>query len=266
MNNASDCEEIVLRPSLTRCNRRLAMAAAVALLPGPPAWAQPATPFVLGTDQAEGVYTDRWMRRTYAEAFRRLDVPLQIVVYPLQRLSVMLEQGSIDGEMLRARGYATAHPTLVRVDESVFDVGFALFVANPAHSLHRIDQLASTTMNGIYRRGVLFCESALKAAMPPGRLADITDTPQGLHMLLAGRTDFLCDVDASVLNALYSSEFKGVTTIRKMLEVGTAIPLYPYLHPRRAELAPRLAAALKQMKAEGLVERYRLEALRELGR
>jgi len=51
-----------------------------------------------------------------------------------------------------------------------------------------------------------------------------------------------------------------------MIEIGTAMPLYPYLHPKRAELAPQLAFALKEMKAEGLVERYRLEALRELGR
>jgi len=220
----------------------------------------------MGTDQVEGVYTDRWMRRTYTEAFRRLGIPVQFVVYPLQRLSTMVEQGSIDGEMLRASGYAAAHPKLIRVDESVFDVGFALFVANPAHNLKRLDELPSTTMNGIYRRGILFCENALKPLLPVERLADITDTSQGLRMLLASRADFHCDIDAAVLNSLYSNEFKGVTTIRKMLELGTAMPLYPYLHPRRAELAPRLAATLKQMKTEGLVERYRLEALRELGR
>jgi len=149
---------------------------------------------------------------------------------------------------------------------SVFDVGFALFVANPAHNLKRLDELASSKMNGAYRRGILFCENALKPLLPPERLADITDTSQGLHMLLTGRTDFQCDIDVAVLNSLYSNEFKGVTTIRKMLEIGTAVPLYPYLHPKRAQLAPRLAAALRQMKAEGLVERYRLEALRELGR
>jgi len=85
-------------------------------------------------------------------------------------------------------------------------------------------------------------------------------------MLLAGRTDFHCDIDVAVLNSLYSNDFKGVTTIHKMIEIGTAMPLYPYLHPKRAELAPQLAFALKEMKAEGLVERYRLEALRELGR
>jgi hypothetical protein len=34
-------------------------------------------------------------------------------------------------------------------------------------------------------------------------------------------------------------------------------------HRKHADLAPRLAAALKQMKAEGLIERYRVDALRE---
>ena len=220
----------------------------------------------MGTDQVEGVYTDRWMRRTYTEAFRRLGVPVRFVGFPLQRLSTMLEQGSIDGEMLRARGYAAAHPNLIRVDEPVLAVGFALFAVNPAYALKRLEDLPGSGLNGLYRRGVLFCEDALKPLLPADRLADITETSQGLHMLLAGRADFLCDIDVAVQNSLYSNEFKPGTLLRKMLEMGTAMPLYPYLHPKRAALAPQLAATLKQMKAEGVVERYRQDALRELGR
>ena len=36
-----------------------------------------------------------------------------------KRLTLMLEQGAIDGEVQRGEGYAAAHPQLVRVEEPV---------------------------------------------------------------------------------------------------------------------------------------------------
>jgi polar amino acid transport system substrate-binding protein len=43
------------------------------------------------------------------------------------------------------------------------------------------------------------------------------------------------------------------------------VPTYPYLHRKHADLAPRLAAVLKQMKSEGLIKAYRLQVERDLG-
>jgi polar amino acid transport system substrate-binding protein len=78
-------------------------------------------------------------------------------------------------------------------------------------------------------------------------------------MLLTGRVDYYCEIDAAQ-SALYSPEFKGAS-VRPLLTIGDRIVLYPYLYKKHAELAPRLAAVLKGMKAEGLLERFRHEAL-----
>jgi hypothetical protein len=43
-------------------------------------------------------------------------------------------------------------------------------------------------------------------------------------------------------------------------------PMFPYLHRKNAELAPRLAAVLRQMKAEGVIARYRSDVEREFQR
>lgn len=43
--------------------------------------------------------------------------------------------------------------------------------------------------------------------------------------------------------------------------IDAAIPLHAFLHHKHAALAPRLAEALRQMKAEGVIERYRIESL-----
>jgi hypothetical protein len=243
--------------------RRLAACAALVLVP--PAWA---APFVMGVDHDETTFGGQWMRRVYAEAFRRLDIPLQWEVYPTKRLTVMLEQGAIDGEVQRGEGYAAAHPQLVRVEEPVTVGQFALFVAHPTLRLDRLEELPATELRAQFRRGVVACEKALKQWQPADRLFDVTTTEQGLQNLLhapAGRLVH-CDTELAVTSALYSDRFKGAKSIRKLLVLDESAPMFPYLHRKNAELAPRLAAVLRQMKAEGVIARYRNDVEREFQR
>ena len=100
--------------------------------------------------------------------------------------------------------------------------------------------------------------------LPSDRLSSVSTPELGLRMLLAGRVDFYCELDAAVLNALYLPEFKNVTSVRPLLMYGDTIALHPYLHKKHAELAGRLAAVLKQMKADGSLERFRRETKYEM--
>ncbi len=246
--------------------RRFAVAGLLAALLPLEAWPVAAAPFVMGLDHEESTLAGKWLRRIYAEAFRRLEMPVTFVVYPTARLSVMLERGEVDGEAQRALAYAAAHPDLVRVDESVTDGQFALFVANPRVQLGRLEDLPTTRLRAQYRRGVMVCEEALKAWQPAERLFDVTNTEQGLRNLLEGPSDFFhCDTELSVASTLRTGPFRGVTSIRKLLVLNESAPLYPYLHRRNAALAPRLAAVLRQMKAEGVIVRLRRDVERELG-
>jgi len=243
--------------------RRLAACALLALAPS--AWA---APFVMGVDHDETTFGGQWMRRIYAEAFRRLDIPLQWEIYPTKRLTLMLEQGAIDGEVQRGAGYAAAHPQLVRVDEPVTVGQFALFVVHPTLRLDRIEDLPATNLRAEYRRGVVVCEKVLKQWQAADRLFDVTTTEQGLQNLLQAPPGQLvhCDTELAVTSALYSDRFKREKTIRKLLVLDEPAPMFPYLHRRNAALAPRLAAVLRQMKAEGLIARYRSEVEREFQR
>lgn len=220
---------------------------------------------VMGADYDDSTISGRWLRRIFGEAFKRVGVALEITVASTKRLSALSDDGSIDGEFLRVYGYGAAHPNLVRVEESAFSVVFALYTANPSLRLARLEDLATLRGNGEYRRGLLVCESRLKQLLPDNRLTDVNTTEQGLKKLLAGRSDFLCDIDVAVNNELASPDFRGVTGIRKLIDLDNPLPLHTYLQKKHADLAPRLAAVLKQMKAEGLIERYRLEVEREMG-
>lgn len=223
-----------------------------------------ATPFVMGFDEDPKIYGTIWGLLIYQEAFKRMGIPLVPGFYHLARRAALADEGVIDGEGGRVHGYGAAHPNLVRVEESIINVSFALYTANPELRLKRIEDLSASSVRVEYRRGLQLCENMLKPLLPPERLSNVTSELQGLQKLLAGRTDVYCDIESIVKQGLTAVELKGATSIRKIFTIGN-LETYPYLHKKRADLAPRLAATLKQMKAEGLVEKYRLQAEREMG-
>lgn len=227
--------------------------------------AQPA-PFVMGVEANSASFGSKWVAMIYTEAFKRLGVPLLIDNSDtLKRRGIQADEGAIDGEASRVHGYGATHPNLIRVEESVLDLTFGLYTASPTLRLQRLEELPATSLLGEYRRGIGVCENAMKSLFPPERLSDVATEQQGLKKLLAERTDLYCDLEISVQSVLHSPEFKGVTKVRKVIDIGKSVPTYPYLYKKHAELALRLAATLKQMKAEGLIEAYRLQVGRELG-
>jgi ABC-type amino acid transport substrate-binding protein len=221
-------------------------------------------PLVMATNQPDTTYEGKWQRLVYEEAFRRLDVAFEVTLMPTSRMTAMADAGAVDGQFVRVYAYADAHPEQVRVEEPIYQVVFALWVSNPALDLARLADLAATGWTGIYRRGVEQCQNALSGTLPGDRLSSVSTPELGLQMLLAGRVDFYCESDGAVLNALYLPEFRNAGSVRPLLTFGDAIALHPYLHRKHAELAARLAAVLKQMKADGSLERLRREVKHEL--
>ena len=113
----------------------------LAVLPCP-VRAEPQRPFVMVTDQPETTYEGKWQRLAYEEAFRRLGVPLEVDVMPTQRVTAMVDSGAVDGQFMRVPAYADTHPEQVRVDESIYEVRFVLWVSNPTLTLSRVqDQI-----------------------------------------------------------------------------------------------------------------------------
>lgn len=259
------------RPQGAPCRRRawpcVALAiSATGLLAGSPARADEAAvaPGAAATFQMSAdpgpVRLVRCFTLIYQEAFRRLGIRLEIVTHSLARRTALVKAGAIDGEMARVRAYGDANPELIRVEEPVYDFSFALFTADPELRLDRLEDLAPRRLSVDYRRGVLMCETALRELVPPERLADVLTTEQGVRKLLAGRADLYCDLDMSyVEEALEDPELRRTPGVRRVLRFAS-LPVYAYLGKRHAALAPRLAAVLRQMKAEGIIRAYAREA------
>jgi hypothetical protein len=222
-------------------------------------------PFVMSADQDEKTFAGKWVWLIYTEAFKRLGMTFQLSANPMTRQSALADDGLVDGEVARVYSYADTHPNLVRVEEPVLDLVFSLYTAVPTLHPQRIEDMKEGNWHGEYRRGVGVCENALKQVFAADRLSDVTTSEQGAKKLIAGHTDVYCDNEVSMARVLHSPEVKGVDAIRKVLSIGNAIPTYPYLYKKHADLAPRLAATLKKMKDEGLIEAYRLQAERDMG-
>ena len=219
---------------------------------------------VIGIDEEANTYGGILGRLLYAEISRRMGLNFELITFPQQRRSEMVDAGAIDGETSRVHAYGAAHPNLVRVEEVLIDLNFGLYSASPALRIQRLEDLAVGKLKGEYRRGVLFCEKTLKSVLPAEQVSDVTESLQGLKKLLSGRSDVYCDLDFGIITPLHDPEIVAAGRVRKLFDLGV-IPTYPYLHKKHAELVPRMAAAIRKMKAEGLVEAYKLQAQREMG-
>lgn len=226
--------------------------------------AAPGRPFVLAADADPSLISFQWARLINEEAFRRMGFAVKIVNIPLARRNALLLEDAIDGELSRTHAYADTHPELVRVEESVMDYTFSIFAVQPGLRARTLEDLRTGLLVVEYRRGILVCENALKKSIPPERLSTVASSEQGVRKLLAGRSDVFCDIDTFVDQVRRSGEVPEADKLRKLFDIA-AVPAYPYLFRKHAELAPRMAAILKQMKAEGLMEVYRRQAERQAG-
>ncbi|MCV2370252.1 substrate-binding periplasmic protein [Roseateles oligotrophus] len=244
--------------SLSRCLCSLSLAMLPVLAPA--AAPEPAAPLIMGANADDSSFIGGWTRKIHREAFRRMQVPMEFTQAPLKRISLMAEQGTIDGELSRAPAYGAAHPEMLLVDVTLMEASFSIYTAKPMPAVGRLEDLRDKgNLQGAYTRGVLGCENVLQPMFAPNRLTAVPSAKNGLAMLAIGHADFFCDSSTGMLNALKADGGRKGLQAHKLFDLGPKVALSPYLHKRHAALVPVFAATLKQMKAEGLFERYWLE-------
>lgn len=202
-----------------------------------------------------------WLTMIYKEAFGRLGYGLEYRPYPAKRASLLSDQGEVDGEIHRVGAYGSLHPELVQVATSHFPVTFAAYATRPLTLRGGWNALKDTPLRVEYRNGVTRPSMQLSALVPADRLSTANNVLLGLRKLARGRTDVFVDLDTVVELTLAEPEFQG-TAIRKVAVLETT-PTYAFLHRRHAALAERLAVVLADMKREGLIEKFRVQAARE---
>lgn len=194
----------------------------------------------------------------YTEAFKRLGYEFSYEVFPPKRASYMASMGQFDGEPARVAGYGSTFPNLIMVDESVLNLKFLAITSDPNIKISGWEDLRNTDYTIEYYHGNVIIEKMLSKFAPPKRVTAIYDHALTYKKLLAGRVQIFIDLADRVTPTLASSEYKD-TGLRVAGVVHETFG-YPYLNKRHADLAPKLAAVLKQMKSEGLLQKFMKQA------
>ncbi len=180
------------------------------------------------------------------EAFRRAGVQLRLVRLPAERALINVDAGLEDGDLTRIVGLEQNYPNLVRVPEKLIDWEFAAFSQNSALPA-RWNVLRAVPVGHI--RGWKIYEKQLEGAP---HVISSDDAAQMFRLLQLGRIDA----------ALYE-RWMGMSLVRRqaiqnvhLLDPNLARrEMYIYLNKRHAALVPRIAEALRAIKAEGLYDR-----------
>ena len=187
------------------------------------------------------------------EAFRRAGVELKLVRLPAERGLLNANAGIEDGDLSRIAGLEAQYPNLVRVPEKLLDIEFTAFSKNPALP-GRLEVLRTHPAG--YIKGWKIFEK-LFAGAP--NVVTAGDPEQMFRQLELDRIDVALYAHWQGLSLIRHQGLKGVHALEPPL---AKRELFIYLHNRHAALVPKLAEALREIKAEGLYDRlYREKVL-----
>jgi polar amino acid transport system substrate-binding protein len=209
----------------------------------------------LSTQKPQDSPAGKFLDLVYTEAFKRMGMIFVYKTFPAKRSSFMSDTGKVDGELSRIYSYNEVHPNLVRVEEPHWTSGFIAAASDTSIHLAGWDSLKNTDYKVTYMAGIKGCETNLPKVVRPENLDIIMHTSHGYRMVLKGRADIHIGSEMDMLSVLESDEFRGLAL--EIVGVMDKFTGHAFLNEKHQELVPKLSSVLKEMKKEGLFEKYR---------
>lgn len=206
-----------------------------------PSWANE---LQLSVISRSATHVDVW--KIAEAAVQRIGMTAVVREVSPERSAVMANDGTTDGDIGRSSGLDKTYPNLLPVPEPIYHY------APTAFAYRRFDMSAGweslRTHTTCIRRGLRQTEMRTRD-MPRQVLADEAAM---LRMLAAGGCSV---VIMERNNALARAAMAADPPLLQLLPPMEVMPLYIYLHRKHAALVPRLAAALRQMRADGTMQK-----------
>lgn len=185
--------------------------------------------------------------RLLEQLYQQCEQPLRIAPLPPSRASMEMNQGQVDGELVRVAAYAQGNPNLLRVEPSYYGIqvqGFSL----PARSvnLRSVQDLQHYSVGGV--RGVLYVQE-LTDSHPNVTLAQTAQ--QMFRMLQAGR------IDVALIGRIagrYAAERVGLREVLSSPDLAR-YELFHYLHVRHRRFAESLGSVIARQRSSGELAR-----------
>ncbi len=181
--------------------------------------------------------------RIVAEAFRRIGLAVRIIHLTSERALQNASQGIDDGNYARVAGLERLYPNLVMVPEPVDEFVFTAFTKSRDLQVQGWEGLKPHSV------GLITGWKIVEANTEGVRALTSVKNEEALFSLLERNRADVVVVDLLLgQEVLRKGGLRGVRALSPPLE---RRDMYIYLHKRHAELVPRLAEALRQMRRDG---------------
>lgn len=181
------------------------------------------------------------------EALKRLGYKLESVKLPAERALINANAGIDDGDLLRIDGLQKTYPNLIQVPEPVIDLEFVVFtkhITSPISNWQSLSRYSVSIITGwkILERNITHA----------AELTKVKNVSQLFTMLQKDRVDAVVYSRWVGLGYINQHQMEGVRILEPPLDRSS---LYVYLHKKHQQLVPKLAAALRALKADGSYQR-----------
>jgi polar amino acid transport system substrate-binding protein len=176
------------------------------------------------------------------EAFRRIGVEVEVTAVPTERSLINVNAGLDDGDLFRIAGVEAQYPNVIRVPEKTMDNDFVAYAKRPDVRIRNWADLrpyavAYTAGWKIYERNVT-------------GVKELTNTPTAdelAPLMDKGRVDVILMDRWQGLWSLRQAGYKYTPQEPPLAHV----EIFMYLNRKHADLVPKVAQALRDMKADG---------------
>lgn len=187
-----------------------------------------------------------FMELVAREAFGRVGIEIEVSILPGERALINANNGLDDGDLLRIPGIEKAYPNLIRIPEKVMDFAFVAFTRKADTQIKGFVGLQPYTV--AYVTGWKFYERNVKQAREITKVHNLIEM---FGLLKKNRSEVVL---AEHWQGLWAARQSGVEVypVQPPFKVSD---MYIYLNKRHAELVPRVARAIADMKADGSYQR-----------
>ena len=192
------------------------------------------------------------------EALARIGYDLETVRLPAERALINANAGIDDGDLLRIAGLQGIYPNLVQVPERIIGLEFVVFTRQEELRVDDWEDLAPLSV------AIITGWKILERSIPDStHLTTVKNVDQLFTLLARDRVDAVVYSRRVGLGYLARHDIRRVRLLEPPLN---RRDMYVYLHRKHQHLVPKLAAALRAMKADGSYQRAYQRILAPLDR
>lgn len=194
--------------------------------------------------------------RVLEEAYKRLDIDIQVNGRPAPRAIHEANLGISDGELYRIKNMHLKYPNLLMVSVPVGIMeGIAI---TTQRDLQLTDWQALSPHRVCIRNGVKFAEAGTSHM----QVNAVSSNDQLFSMLGKQRCDVI--IIAHLTSIPLSLKFARENATSVYQSVLQTYPLFHYLHKKHAYLKPKLEKVLTDMQNEGVIQQIREDYIAEI--